>query len=167
MYIGKGRNRKTCQISFGGLMMNTQRFIQHSILALLLFGPASAVPAEQGGESWEKMVFHLDETVNARWALMLANAYLDDSPNAKIVIVAFGPGVDFLLEGAEDQRGNPYDAAVMGLAQKGVDFRVCATTLSAREINKDRIVDDANIVPSGLSEIARLQIKEGYAYLKP
>lgn len=98
---------------------------------------------------------------------MLANSYLDDSPNVKIVIVAFGPGIDFLLEDAEDQRGNPYDAAVMGLAQKGVDFRVCATTLSAREIKKDRIVDDANIVPSGLSEIARLQIKEGYAYLKP
>lgn len=146
--------------------MNTARLIRNGLLAMLL-GIASVVSAEQGGEHWEKMVFHLDETRNARWALMLANSYLDDSPNAKIVIVAFGPGIDFLLEGAEDGRGNPYDAAVMSLAQKGVEFRVCANTLSARGIDKDSIVDDATIVPSGLSEIARLQLREGYAYLKP
>ena len=147
--------------------MITQRLIRGCLVALLLIGMTSAISAEQKGGNWEKMVFHLDETINARWALMLANSYLDDSPNAKIVIVAFGPGIDFLLEGAEDRRGNPYDAAVMDLAQKGVTFRVCANTLSAREIEKDRIVDDATIVPSGLSEIARLQLKEGYAYLKP
>lgn len=147
--------------------MNTQRLIRGCIVALLLLGSASMSLAEQKGGSWEKMVFHLDETINARWALMLANSYLDDSPSAKIVIVAFGPGIDFLLEGAEDRRGNPYDAAVMDLGQKGVAFRVCANTLSAREIDKDRIVDDATIVPSGLSEIARLQLQEGYAYLKP
>lgn len=134
---------------------------------MLMLGSVSFVWSDETGEDWEKMVFHLDESANARWALMLANAYLDDSPKAKIVIVAFGPGIDFLLEGAEDRRGNPYDAAVMELAQKGVAFRVCATTLNARDIAKERIVDDATIVPSGLSEIARLQIKEGYAYLKP
>ena len=147
--------------------MNTQRLIRACIVALLLLGSTAAVSAEQKGANWEKMVFHLDEAVNARWALMLANSYLDNSPNAKIVIVAFGPGIDFLLEGAEDRRGNPYDAAVMSLAQKGVAFRVCADTLGARKITKDRIVDDATIVPSGLSEIARLQLREGYAYLKP
>lgn len=147
--------------------MNTQRLIRGCIVALLLLGSASTISAEQKEGNWEKMVFHLDETINARWALMLANSYLDDSPNAKIVIVAFGPGIDFLLEGAEDRRGNPYDAAVMGLAHKGVAFRVCASTLGAREIAKDRLVDDATIVPSGLSEIARLQLREGYAYLKP
>ena len=118
-------------------------------------------------DNWEKMVFHLDETVNARWALMLANSYLEDSPNVKIVIVAFGPGVDFLIEDAEDRNGNPYDAAVMELSQKGIEFRVCANTLNAKNIAKERILDDATIVPSGLSEIARLQLKEGYAYLKP
>ena len=112
--------------------MITQRLIRSCLVALMLLGMASAISAEQKEGNWEKMVFHLDETVNARWALMLANSYLDDSPNAKIVIVAFGPGIDFLLEGAEDRRGNPYDAAVMSLAQKGVAFRVCANTLSAR-----------------------------------
>ena len=60
--------------------------------------------AEETADDWERMVFHLDEAANARWALMLSNAYLDDSPKAKLVIVAHGPGIDFLLEGAEDRR---------------------------------------------------------------
>jgi len=147
--------------------MKTQQLVRKNILALLIFGMTTSVWSDNKVENWEKMVFHVDETVNARWALMLANAYLDDSPNVKLVVVTFGPGVDFLLEDAEDRKGNPYDVAVMELSQKGVEFRVCATTLSARNIARERVVDDAAIVPSGLSEIARLQIKEDYAYLKP
>ena len=143
------------------------RLARRMVFVLLMFGLVSVACSDEAEETWERMVFHIDETINARWALMLANAYLDDSPRAKIVIVAFGPGIDFLLEGAEDARGNPYAVAVMELAGKGVAFRVCAATLDARQISRNRIVEDAIIVPSGLSEIARLQIKEGFAYLKP
>lgn len=141
--------------------------LRSSIFVLLILAMVSPAWSDDTKDNWEKMVFHLDETVNARWALMLANSYLEDSPNVKIVIVAFGPGVDFLVEDAEDRNGNPYDAAVMELSQKGIEFRVCANTLNAKNIAKERILDDATIVPSGLSEIARLQLKEGYAYLKP
>ena len=147
--------------------MKIKPLLQSSLLALLLIGWSAPGFSEEAADSWEKIVFHLDETINARWAMMLANGYLDDSPKAKIVIVAYGPGVDFLLHDAEDGRGNPYDPAVLNLVEKGVDFRVCAGTLSARKIAKEDLLDVAKIVPSGVSEIARLQIKEGYAYLKP
>ena len=89
------------------------------------------------------------------------------SPKAKIVIVAYGPGIDFLLEDAEDRRGNPYDPAVRDLAENGVGFRLCAETLSARKISRETVLDEVTLVKSGIAEIARLQIKEGYAYLKP
>ncbi len=134
---------------------------------LILIGFVGPVGSDEGAETWEKVVFHVDETRNARWALMLARSYLDDSPNAKIVVVAYGPGVDFLREGAQDKRGNPYDPAVLSLAERGVAFRVCAATLGARKIPKEELLDPVAVVPSGISEIARLQIKEGYAYLKP
>ena len=74
--------------------------------------------------------------------------------------LAIGPGVDLLSEDAEDRNGNPDDAAVMELSQKGINFRVCANTLSAKYLAKERILDNATIVPSGLSEIARLQLKK-------
>ena len=78
--------------------------LRSSIFVLLILAMVSPAWSDDTKDNWEKMVFHLDETVNARWALMLANSYLEDSPNVKIVIVAFGPGVDFLIEDAEDRR---------------------------------------------------------------
>ena len=148
-------------------MLTKRRFTTAAFLAMMLIGICVPAWADEAGENWEKMVFHLDDTANARWALLLANAYLEDSPGVELVIVAYGPGIDFLLEGAEDRNGNPYDITVAGLIGKGVGFRVCAATLIAREISDDAVLDDVQVVPSGLSEIARLQLKEGFAYLKP
>ncbi len=141
--------------------------IRGMLILMLLCLAVPAAWAEETSDDWEKIVFHLDEMKNARWALMLANGYLEDSPKAKIVIVAYGPGIDFLVEDTVDKRGSPYDPAVADLAERGVEFRVCDDTLDARKIAKERLLDQAVVVPSGISEIARLQIKEGYAYLKP
>jgi intracellular sulfur oxidation DsrE/DsrF family protein len=137
------------------------------LLVLLLVSAPLPSWAESAGDSWEKVVFHLDDASNARWAMLLANSYLDDNPKAKAVFVAYGPGIDFLLQDAEDRRGNPFDPAVIGLVERGVEFRLCAGTLSARGIAKENVLDAAVIVDSGIAEIARLQLKEGYAYLKP
>ena len=148
--------------------MNTvNRLALSWLLAALLVGLLMPVTAGQSEEKWDKVVFHLDETRNARWALMLARSYLDDVPSAKIVFVTYGPGVDFLLEDAKDHRDDPYDYAVLRLVERGVDFRVCNATLTARKINKTELLEEVKIVPSGISEIARLQVKEGFAYLKP
>ncbi len=53
------------------------------------------------------------------------------------------------------------------LANKGVEFRVCNNTLVSRKIAADRVVMDAKVVPSGVAEVAKLQAKEGYVYLRP
>jgi intracellular sulfur oxidation DsrE/DsrF family protein len=56
---------------------------------------------------------------------------------------------------------------VSDLTAKGVQFRVCNNTLTSRSIDANKVSMDAKIVPSGVSEVARLQSKEGYVYLKP
>ena len=147
--------------------MNIAPMLRGCLLALCLIGTTGPAWSEPPAPGWEKVVFHLDETRNARWALMLARSYLEDNPQAKIVFVTYGPGVDFLLLGAADKRDNPYDSAVLNLVEKGVEFRVCAATFGARGIEKDELLDSALVVPSGISEITRLQLQEGYAYLKP
>ncbi len=63
-----------------------------------------------------------------------------------------GPGIDFLLEGAKDKNGNPFDAIVDTLQAKGVEFRVCNNTLVSRKIDKGRVIPQATIVPSGVAE---------------
>jgi intracellular sulfur oxidation DsrE/DsrF family protein len=134
---------------------------------LLVIGSSAPADAEEADAGWEKVVFHVDETANASWSLMLARSYLDDSPKARVVVVAYGQGVDCLREDAKDKRGNPYDHRVLSLADRAVEFRVCAATLGAKAIAKEDLLDPVVIVPSGISEIARLQLKEGFASLKP
>ena len=53
------------------------------------------------------------------------------------------------------------------LAARGVEFRVCNNTLTSRNIDPGKLLMETKIVPSGVAEVARLQAKEGYVYLKP
>ncbi len=147
--------------------MKTRYFMPHSLLLIFLIGFALPAWTADAAKTGAKVIFHVDETSNARWAMMLASSYLDDSPRAKIVFVTYGPGIDFLLEDTKDRRGQPYDPAVLNLVEKGVEFRVCAETLAARNIAREDVLDAAIIIPSGITEIVRLQGQEGYAYLKP
>ena len=118
-------------------------------------------------EREEKVIYHISDSVNATAALRNAKNHLDQSPKAKIVFVTHGPGIDFLLDGATDKNGNPYEIAVQDLAARKVEFRVCTNTLVSRNIDKSKLLPEASLVPSGVAEVARLQIHEGYAYLKP
>lgn len=147
--------------------MNARNLAISLLVFALCCTTSLPVWSDTGAQSWQKMVFHVDESRNARWALMLANSYLDDNPGAKLAIVTYGPGVDFLLSGINDARGNAFAPAVRKLAARGVPIRICATTLRARDIDEKDVLDVVEIVPSGLSEIARLENLEGYAYIKP
>ena len=63
--------------------------------------------------------------------------------------------------------GNPFDASVDTLKEKGVEFRVCNNTLVSRKIDRSKVNMQATIVPSGVAEVARLQAEERFAYVKP
>ena len=94
--------------------------------------------------------------------------HLDADPTAKIVVVANGKaGVQFILEDAVDHNGKPFAERISALANRGVEFRVCNNTLTAFQIPKEKLALEAKIVPSGVAEVARLQAKEGYAYIRP
>ncbi len=141
------------------------------LAALVLF---SAVACASGGGSAgkgadaTKVIYHVNQGLEqATDALRNIRNHLAVDPSAKIVVVTHYRGIDFLLEGAKDKNGNPYDAAVEDLSMRGVEFRVCEFTLKGRNIDKSKVIPEAKIVPSGVAEIGRLQAKEGFAYLKP
>jgi intracellular sulfur oxidation DsrE/DsrF family protein len=135
-------------------------------MSMLLIAFASFTSAG-AAEREEKVVYHISDSANASAALVNIRNHLDASPKAKIVVVTHGPGIDFLLEGAKNKNGNPYDIAVQELADRKVEFRVCNNTLEARKIDKGRLLPEATLVPSGVAEVSRLQVQENYAYLKP
>jgi uncharacterized protein len=115
-----------------------------------------------------KVVYHLSEGIpQASRALNNIRNHLNADPTAKIVVVTHGLGIDFLLDGATNQMEQPFAGGVSDLANKGVEFRVCNNTLVARKIPADKLMMETKIVPSGVAEVARLQAKEAYVYLRP
>jgi intracellular sulfur oxidation DsrE/DsrF family protein len=115
-----------------------------------------------------KVVYHLSEGIpQASRAIGNIRNHLAADPSAKIVVVTHGLGIDFLLEGATNQQDQPFAGAVADLASKGVEFRVCNNTLVARKIDPSKLVPEAKIVPSGVAEVAKLQAREGFVYLRP
>ncbi len=120
------------------------------------------------GAATSKVVYHVNEGVDkAVPALRNGRNHLDAESNAKVVVVTHGPGIDFLLDGAKDKNGNPFEVTVDTLQARGVEFRVCQNTLVSRNIDPKKVIPQAKIVPSGVAEIGRLQSSEGYVYLKP
>ena len=115
-----------------------------------------------------KVVYHVSEgTDQATAALRNIRNHLAVDPTVKIVVVTHAAGIDFLLDGAKDKNNNLFDANVQELVKQGVEFRVCRVTLDRRMIDPKRVIEEAKLVPSGVAEVARLQAKEGYVYLKP
>jgi intracellular sulfur oxidation DsrE/DsrF family protein len=112
-----------------------------------------------------KAVYHITTGVEtAAAALNNVKNHLDADPKAKIVVVSNGPGIDFMIQ---DGKGREFSSSVSMLVGRGVEFRVCNNTLISRNISPDTLLMESKIVPSGVSEAAKLQVKEGFAYIKP
>ena len=134
-------------------------------LALAVALPA---PAFAAGDGPVKVVYHVNENnAQALNALRNIRNHLAADPSAKIVVVTHAGGIQFLLDGALDANGAPFEAAVQELKAKGVDFRVCQFTLQRNNIDPKKVIPEATLVPSGVAEVSRLQFKEGFAYLRP
>ncbi|MEW5967304.1 MAG: DsrE family protein [Pseudomonadota bacterium] len=114
-----------------------------------------------------KSVYHINDSVTAMAAMNNIKNQLAASPKDQIVVVTHGKGIDFLLQDATDKDGNPYQPRIDELMAKKVDFRVCNNTLKSRKLEADAVVKGANIVPSGVAEVAKVQAREGYTYIKP
>ena len=133
-----------------------------SVLLLL------AACASTGPVGPDKVVYHLNSGLEqATNGLRNIRNHLEVNPKAKIVVVAHAMGVDYLMKGKKDAAGNPYEVIVQDLKSQGVRFDVCQITLRNRKLSRDQFIEDATFVPSGVAEIARLQQREGYAYLRP
>ena len=128
------------------------------------FGLAAFVAMGAAHAADEKVVYHINDSENASAALRNIQNHLSAAPDAKIQVVTHGKGIDFLLDGAADKNGNPYNIAVEELAGKGVGFNVCNNTLTSRKIEKTKVIPQAKIVPSGVAEIGKLQPDQGYVY---
>lgn len=139
-------------------MKRTLQFIVAALAMLVATAHADGV----------KAAYHFNMGVaQAAAGLRNINNHLNADASAKIVVVAHGKGIDFLLPGAKTPQGGEFTGTISALAAKGVEFRVCNNTLRNRKIDPATLPLEAKVVPSGVAEIANLQAKAGYVYVKP
>ena len=115
----------------------------------------------------DKVVYHVNDSSDATATLRNVGNHLEVNPQAQIVVVTHAQGVDFLMDGAKDKNGNPYNQRVENLAERGVTFDVCEITLKNRKLDRKSFIPEAKFVPSGVAEIGKLQARGGFAYIKP
>lgn len=153
--------------------MKTTPLMLALLCTVLALPAAHAAPAKaqmpaaaEAAAIKEKVLYHINDSAVARVALRNIDNHLAASPEVKIVVVTHGKGIDFLLNDAKDDKG-AYAPQVAGLKEKSVEFRVCRNTLKGRNLDDNAVIMEAQVVPSGVAEIGRLQSKEGFVYLKP
>lgn len=118
----------------------------------------------------DKVVYHFDDSLTqATKGLRNIRNHLDVAPDTKIFAIAHANGIDFLMDGAKDEKKPSVDYAslISALRARGVVFEVCEITLRGRNLKKDQFNMDAGFTPSGVVRIAQLQTREKAAYIKP
>lgn len=145
---------------------------------MALTGAASAAP----GDTKQKVVYHVngDDPKEQTGALRNIQNHINavGKENLDLRVVMHGNGVSMVLlpealervKGFKAANASPQmEASIDGLKNQGVKFKVCANTLQGRQVDRERdlyMVDEADIVPSGVAELGILQA-QGFAYIKP
>jgi intracellular sulfur oxidation DsrE/DsrF family protein len=127
----------------------------------------------KNGYNQQKVVYHINDIAKAKGALRNIKNHLNalGDENAEIIVVTHSSGAFALVDGSmgkKDKEGKPYDFrdTVAALANRGVKFQICANTIRGKKIPKEKINENAEIVPSGVAQVAHLEQK-GYMYVKP
>ena len=145
---------------------------------LLASGAASA----DNGYGKQKVVYHVnyDNPKKQVGALRNIQNHINavGKDNLEIRVVLHGNGLAMLLDPdsleklTKFKHANADDkmtAKIDGLKAQGVSFNVCANTVRGRKVDLENDlygVDQKDIVPSGVAELARLQ-QQGFVYIKP
>lgn len=110
-----------------------------------------------------KIVFDLSsrDTVNQQTLIRELQFIQSSSPNAKLVVVLYGHGMDLAIKGRTslEQSLRPL------IDDPDISFRVCAYTLKRNNVDKSQLLAGVQVVPDGIYEIYSRQ-KEGWGYIK-
>ena len=142
------------------------------VLAVTLTGCASGGGADRAqaknGYKAQKVVYHMNDINWGYRGLRNMKNHLNalGDKNLKAVMVFHSSGGFILVDGKKDKKGHTFGDTIQSLANRGVKFALCANTVRGKKIPKDKINLNAEIVPSGVAEVAELQHK-GYVYVKP
>jgi intracellular sulfur oxidation DsrE/DsrF family protein len=145
-----------------------RKLLTVAAIALLSLGATGC--ATLFGPGKQKVVYHInyDDEKLLKAALGNVKNHINavGKENIDVKVVMHGNGLGLL---AQANTNLDMQQKVIGLKKDGVAFEVCKNTLVNKKINyKNDLFDvsEADIVPSGVAEVAKLQ-QQGYVYIKP
>jgi intracellular sulfur oxidation DsrE/DsrF family protein len=110
-----------------------------------------------------RTVFHItsgDPDDQARALSSAGNLLADDTVDLDAVaFVANSSAVRMFVHGAANA------PQIRSLAENGVEFKACSNSLGREDLAPERLLDDVEVVSSGMGELTRLQ-SAGYAYIR-
>ncbi len=150
------------------------------LLAFTMLSAGNSIANERYGK--QKVVYHInyDNPKKQAGALRNIQNHINavGAENLDIKVVLHGNGLALLLDPESLDKLKKFKhananekmiAKIDSLKDQGVDFNVCANTVRGRKVDLESDlynVEKSDIVPSGVAELARLQLM-GYAYIKP
>lgn len=166
--------------------MNTSKIqiLSAFLMSLCLFITAGCATNANTTEGYgkQKAVYHInyDNPKKQAGALRNIQNHINavGAENLDIKVVLHGHGLSLLLDPESLSKVPKFKhanadekmiAKIDNLKDQGIDFNVCANTVKGRKVDVDsdlHNVDKADIVPSGVAELAHLQ-NLGYSYVKP
>ena len=159
--------------------MKMMKLLGSLLTVVALLAGMQAMAGDRYGK--QKVVYHVnyDDPKQQAGALRNIQNHINavGAENLDLKVVMHGKGLTMLLtpDAAANTKlkmGNATDeiqAKISGLKDQGVGFQVCSNTLKGKKIDRERDlydVSEADIVPSGVAELAHLQAM-GYTYIKP
>jgi len=144
-----------------------KKLIAIAIMAALGFG---VTVANAGSYGKQKVVYHINYKKEKRQFGALRNIQNHinavGKENLDLRVVMHGGGYTLLKRANTDPN---MQSKVVSLKKQGIKFNICANTIRGKKLNyKNDLydVEQADIVPSGVAELAHLQQK-GFTYIKP
>src|SRR5580693_1252795 len=109
-----------------------------------------------------KVVFDLTskDTMDQRSVVRWLSEISNPNPNAKLEVVMYGQGFNFVLN-----RSVYADAITKLAASKNISFKVCDISLKNNKVDKSDLLSCVEVVPDGIYEIISKQ-KQGWGYIK-
>jgi len=158
----------------------TTRILTAFLIGVSLLMSTTAFANDRYGK--QKVVYHInyDNPKKQAGALRNIQNHINavGAENLELKVVLHGNGLALLLDPeslpklTKFKHANANEtmtAKIDSLKNQGVDFNVCANTVRGRKVDLENDlynVDEKDIVPSGVAEVAYLQA-QGYSYVKP
>jgi intracellular sulfur oxidation DsrE/DsrF family protein len=124
-------------------------------------GPPPPQPAVDG----EKVIYRVGRHASARVVLTAIEGHLQEPGQRRIAVLASGSGVRLLVAGEADWRGEAFEPMVRRLAERGIEFYACGSSLDELKIAPTRVLPSSRLVQS-TEDVAKRLRAAGYAELR-